>query len=1022
MTHVALGDFEFPAALRGPKDALVGATWERVVRGAAWTALRGYYRSFRVEGAERVPAQGPVLLVANHPNSLLDPAALIVACPRPIRFGAKRPLFAVPVLGAILRGIGAVPIDRPGDAGSAVRGNTQALAQLGDVLRQGGVSALFPEGRTHETPKLDTLRSGPARVALDAEEASGWSLGVQVVPVGLTFHPRQAFRGEAVVRIGRPFRVDDLLDVHRHQAIRTVQERMTEALRPLVHHIDRVELAPLVQRVAELYDDSRRAASAERKLSREEIERIAGACLNHWLVADPEAVDQVRRDVARHDRLCGRMGLPDDAVDLRQHPARSILRLAGATLAMALGSPLFAVGALTGLLPYRLTDLAARRSQGTDTQAVLPFFRVLWGAVFFGAFWGAIVALYWQWSRSALFAAVLAAALVGCGLFARAYAGWARAWRERATAVLPLVFQRRALARAARLRSEILVRVMELAKRWQEGTGTPLFPAETIFPRPRRRRRWLRAAAVLVVGAAVWFSLGFRGTAMDRLGNVESPWRSLPAEEARFAVDRDARELTGLLDALAGIEVESDHLRADFAAGRRDFYDPATEAALRRALCGYLTCRERLYRLAWTYKDPTRQGDDALSTQAFLLAYASAVELCSRGMQFVDTFDAFPDAVAKLNQGEPAWGIPPGVYDDVRRNLADRDLYDTLADASRRFADARAGGACPAEAPWPRIVESAARGEQVVASLSDRLWTYKWDAAVARARENVDRGRYDVSSAISTWIGDTRLRERPQANGLVSPAQLAELATRLQPGDIVLERRNWYLSNAFLPGYWPHSAVWLGGVEGLEALGVADDPAVRPHLAALREPDERGHARRVIEAISEGAVFTSIEESLGGADALCVLRPRLPREQLQRAVVRAVAQHGKPYDFDFDFFSTDKVVCTEVVFQAYQEPIGFELVEVMGRRTLPALQILRRWERERDTPDARLELVAFLDADEEAGCAIAGDGDRLCTTLDRAGTTLLHTNAAGKPLLLSPTLIALAAMTAAAFLLRPRRT
>ena len=134
-----------------------------------------------------------------------------------------------------------------------------------------------------------------------------------------------------------------------------------------------------------------------------------------------------------------------------------------------------------------------------------------------------------------------------------------------------------------------------------------------------------------------------------------------------------------------------------------------------------------------------------------------------------------------------------------------------------------------------------------------------------------------------------------------------------------------------------------------------------------------------------------------------------------------MAQEGKPYDFDFDFFSTDKLVCTEVVYQAYQGPIRFPLVEIMGRRTLPALEIVKMWDEGRGKPEAPFDFVAFLDGDEVTGTAREVGEAELTESIGRSGLTLLQEDQAGRPLLMSPWVAALAAASALAFLLFPRR-
>ena len=119
-----------------------------------------------------------------------------------------------------------------------------------------------------------------------------------------------------------------------------------------------------------------------------------------------------------------------------------------------------------------------------------------------------------------------------------------------------------------------------------------------------------------------------------------------------------------------------------------------------------------------------------------------------------------------------------------------------------------------------------------------------------------------------------------------------------------------------------------------------------------------------------------------------MLRPRLAAEQTREIIARAFSHAGKPYDFDFDFFSADKLVCTELVFRACAGYIDFALVEILGRKTLPAVEIVRHW----STPAgaAQLEFVAFLDGDEVAGVCTERDAVALTKSISRSALTWLQ--------------------------------
>jgi len=203
----------------------------------------------------------------------------------------------------------------------------------------------------------------------------------------------------------------------------------------------------------------------------------------------------------------------------------------------------------------------------------------------------------------------------------------------------------------------------------------------------------------------------------------------------------------------------------------------------------------------------------------------------------------------------------------------------------------------------------------------------------------------------------------------ITPEQIEGIEPRLQPGDILLERRNWYLSNPFLPGFWPHAALYVGRLDDLKRLGIADNPAVQRHLAAYLRAAPDGRAKTVIEAVSEGVLLSSLTHSMH-ADYVAVLRPRVGQRQIATAIVRAFANLGKPYDFNFDFEDTTKLVCSQVVYLSYADVLDFPLQVILGRTTMPSNEIARKCANEAGKADRQLDLVLFIDAVPRRGVAV----------------------------------------------------
>ena len=143
---------------------LVYRTAKRIVRGL----LRLLYR-IEVEGADRVPPEGPVVIAANH-HSFIDPLVIGVVLPRPIAFIARGDLFRIPGLGWLLRKLYAIPVERGSGDLAAVKAAIRAL-------RGGMAFGIFPEGRRSRSGHLEPFKTGAAAIALRT--------GARVLPVAI---------------------------------------------------------------------------------------------------------------------------------------------------------------------------------------------------------------------------------------------------------------------------------------------------------------------------------------------------------------------------------------------------------------------------------------------------------------------------------------------------------------------------------------------------------------------------------------------------------------------------------------------------------------------------------------------------------------------------------------------------------------------------------------------------------------------------------------------------------------------
>jgi len=388
---------EEPAPGAGGTDASSRAF--RLVRSVARLMLRTQYRRIEVEGAHRVPAHGAVLLVANHFSSLVDTMALLDASPRPASFLAKAPLFKSWLLRPFLEGAGAVPVFRPQDQeenqGRSVRANLETFRRCHERLAAGGSIALFPEGVSHATPRLMPLRTGAARIAIDA------GVPVAVCPAGLVYHhATDGRRGTLLVRFGEPVHVDGATGhPGRRAAIANVTRLVEERLRGLLAEAESHDELAELETLRVVWEQERGEEAPATLVEAHRRNLLFAHALARLREKAPKALDQLRAATDAFMRSLEESGVPARALD-EVYGARRVLRF------LLLRGPLLLLGIPAGLVAALVTwpvraigDVVALRSFG-GTQDVRTLCRILGAGLLLVLLMvggGLAATLLWDW-------------------------------------------------------------------------------------------------------------------------------------------------------------------------------------------------------------------------------------------------------------------------------------------------------------------------------------------------------------------------------------------------------------------------------------------------------------------------------------------------------------------------------------------------------------------------------------------------------------------------------------------------
>ena len=196
-------------------------------------ALHWFYSSIEVVGGQRVPVDAPVLLAASHHNALVDCLIAGWIIPRRLTITAKATLMDNAFLAWVLPAVGVVPLRRASDE----RNNRQtkeldagrnvgAFKALLDTLEQRRMVLIFPEGKSHSEPALAPLKTGIARIALEARDERHVA-GLVILPLGLSFEDK-ANPGTAVLaEFGEPVLMDKIGPVSVEALTQIIEERLS---------------------------------------------------------------------------------------------------------------------------------------------------------------------------------------------------------------------------------------------------------------------------------------------------------------------------------------------------------------------------------------------------------------------------------------------------------------------------------------------------------------------------------------------------------------------------------------------------------------------------------------------------------------------------------------------------------------------------------------------------------------------------------------------------------------------------
>jgi hypothetical protein len=243
---------------------------------------------------------------------------------------------------------------------------------------------------------------------------------------------------------------------------------------------------------------------------------------------------------------------------------------------------------------------------------------------------------------------------------------------------------------------------------------------------------------------------------------------------------------------------------------------------------------------------------------------------------------------------------------------------------------------------------------------------------------------FPIQKSIVKKIGYIKVNARDY---LIKPDLIMNYKHKFLPGDIFLNRREWRASNAGIPGYWTHSAMYLGSLDELDEYfkdldeigGLSFSEYLKKNYQTVYDVfskvDEYGFVKRVIESKRPGVFLSSLEYSVSG-DSFGVLRvSNVSKSEMFSVLIESFSYLGLPYDYKFDFTTDSAMLCSELIYKSYllTDSLNVDLDNLNGALLFTPNQFVEKFDKEFNLENHELNFVLFLDGNEKTSEVIERD-------------------------------------------------
>jgi 1-acyl-sn-glycerol-3-phosphate acyltransferase len=329
----------------------------RILKVLIGIGIRFYYREIKVRNKEFLRHDGPLIIIANHPNTMMDAWIIAQSISQPIYFMAKGTFFNTPLKRRILNSLGMIPINRPIDNKTNGVDNNASFEACYKVLEEGKTLVVFPEGNSMMERQLRALKSGTARIALEVEQRNAGKLNLKVVPIGIFYSQGEKFRSSVMLTVEKGLFVNDLLEEYAENqsaASKKLTSRFRQHLERVLVTTDSLEQEKLIDDVYDIVKDDKSKASVESRV--EYLKQISDR-IEEIQLLKPYLIEEIQSLVNQIQWQTDKLKIRQDFINKRFTMSSYTLQLLFSVIYAIVGFPVFLFGFVHSIVPFKSTDL-----------------------------------------------------------------------------------------------------------------------------------------------------------------------------------------------------------------------------------------------------------------------------------------------------------------------------------------------------------------------------------------------------------------------------------------------------------------------------------------------------------------------------------------------------------------------------------------------------------------------------------------------------------------------------------------